>query len=628
MRKSALLTLLFLGCAQQALAGAIPGNTLMVPTIAALRAKPYGTGLTSPNIGTVGYYAGSTNCGSVYSWNAADTRADDGGGVINPAPGGTPNVLAGRWNLQLQIGTPAHSCQWGVLIDTPVTQTGPFVTTDNSVQLQRLIDWAFTYGPNSVYFDSLKGFTIGYLTSLVPHEGEVFSGNGQQQNTGLNPAGSNLWFFGTSGAAIALQTPFPGVGNTQYESPKFYNFGILIDRGNGFPGSTGCIQLNSNAGGFTNDNTSQQPILHPVFENVSCIMGFGVQTQVGIYCGKCFDGRATNVDVEFGEDSIIWDGSDDMEIAGSTRLVQPYSYHVKFLGEGGSAQFGNMDRISGGQLLSFSTSGQAVDAFIFDSAQTSEIENLFIEGSAPSGGTLTAQINIGGGINHKIENNYISGGSNSGGTTAPWIEFSGCPINLTAINNAVGANVAAPIYTTTGGGCPYWFNNSQQSQFVHYGNTQKGDVNWPFNSVTGSSSFSKDILAIFSTSTPGLIYTGLGITEQPSNGQWVLGPTGSTNDLLFENGYSGSSPIKGVVNAQLINAFQSNNTTGQITCQITDNGTKIGSTMAVNITGNPYTYDLAFGATATTNAGLDCWNTGTAGTGIQGAHFSAALLYL
>ena len=622
MNKTSLLLLLVLCLllpSVPALAVSNPADMPVTATIASLRNIPAAAAPINPNIQVQDYYGTGTTCPSLYTWKSADTRSDDGGGIINP----TGNTGAGRWNLQLQTGSPAHSCQWGVKIDTPVA-SGSFTYTDNATQLQRMIDWSYNYGPNKVYLDTVKGFCAGFLTTLIPHEGEVFDGNGQQQIAGFNPSNSCYGFYGTSGPAFFIQTPYPGFGNTPYESPKWYNVAIYTDPDNNFAGSTGCIKINSAAGGWTNDATTQQPVMHPIFDHVTCTMGFGVSSQTGIYCAKCFDGGAWHLDSEFGGTAVVWDGSDDMELGGSFRISGTYSYMVKMLGEGGSAQFGNMDRIIGGQFLSFSSSAQTVDAFVLDTTQTSEVRSVFVEGDAPVGGALTSQFNIGGGINHQYENNYISANADSGSGTAPWIQFSGCPLNMTAINNAVAAKVGAPIYASNFG-CPYWYNNVQQRQFVHYGNTQAGDVLWPFNSTPPPVLLPTGAVAAYSPSLPGLTYSGLGTTETPSSGEFVLGPTGSTNFLLFQNNFAGSNVIKGTLDAQIV-AYQNNNATGQITCQITDNGSVVGSPIAQAITNTPYEYPLSFAQAVTTNGGIECWNSGTAGTGALGVRMSQVLL--
>jgi len=568
------------------------------PTMAALRAVPVSGITANAEAHVADYYGTGYGCPIWYAWNAADKRADDGGGVINPAG----NAGAGRWNIQLQPSSPIHSCQYGVKIDSPIRSAS--VVTDNTVQLQRMINWAYTYGSNEVYLDAKKGFCIGHSKTLTPNEGEVFRGAGQQQTTGRNPGNTCLAFYGTSGPAILNQTPYPGFGTTQYEGPKFYNFGIYVSINNASLTPTGCIQINSNAGGFTNDNASQQPVLHFVAENISCIMAYGHPGQTGIYCAKCADGRVTSPDIQFGQYGIVFDGSDNMEINGSCRISEPYSGMVRFLSEGGTAQFGNNDRIRGCQFLSFAPIKQAVDSFIYTTAISDSIEDVFFEGPPPPGGSLASQIHIAGGISHFIKNNYMSGGP-YGGPAAPWLHVSANILSLTAINNNVPALQSYPIFS----GNRYWYNSSVTSSWVHYGNGQAGDALWPANTMPLNQQMGVNAIVLYTPSTPGLVYDGAGISQSTHNNFFVLSNGSSSSGYLqWANGYPASMPWTGTgINVQLL-AYQSKGP-GAVTCQLMDNGSLVGSPITNRIqtgTVNKITYN--FNQTISTNGGVRCWS--------------------
>jgi hypothetical protein len=291
---------------------------------------------------------------------------------------------------------------------------------------------------------------------------------------------------------------------------------------------------------------------------------------------------------------------------------------VRFLSEGGSAQFGNNDRIRGCQFLSLVPQGQTVDSFIYTTAISDSIEDVFFEGPAPPGGSLTSQIHIAGGITHFIKNNYMSGGP-WGGPSAPWLYVSANILSLTAIHNNVPAQQSYPIFS----GTRYWYNNVVTSSWVHYGNGQAGDALWPANTTPLNQQMGINGIAVYTPSTPGLVYAGAGTNTSTSNNLFVLNRGSSTSGYLqWANGYPASIPWTGPsINVQVL-AYQGSGT-GVITCQLMDNGALVGSpiTNHTQPAGTLNFYNFNFNQAISTSGGVRCWS------GANGLHIGQVLVF-
>lgn len=530
------------------------------------------------------YYGTLNNCPISYVWNASDSRTDDGGAIINP----TGNGGNGRWNLNLPPNSPVHSCMYGIKIDSPVTDLTP--TTDNSTQLQRMLNWAYTYGPNAVFFDAKKGFCIGYSTTLAPNEGEVLQGGGTQQYGGLNPSNSCLLFpYTTVGYAIALQTPYPGHGTTPFESPKFRDFTVNMRGATTAAG--GCIQLNSIAGGFTDDTASQQPVIHPEVSGVVCNMGSNANNlQIGFQCSKCADGAVTRFDSYFGYQGVDLEGSENIDIYNG-RITDTVGPMVLFTSHG---TFGNNDSLHNYQLLNFANFGQSVDSWVLDGARSSEVYNNFLENSALPDADITAALHASGGFIHSYHDNKITIGA-----TIPWINLETNYNNLTAFNNGgYGAVIHAGLFPAGN----YFYTTGVRQILTHYGNGVNGDNGWPSNSIPDAiRDTGYNALAVWTPSTDGLLATGIGATEVPALNRFTFsGTTGSGNFLSWTNPSNGPL-ITGSRSAQIFAAG-----TGTLTCQPTDGGSLVGSPQTFSMT----TSQQIFSETATsasTYYGLQCF---------------------
>lgn len=576
-----------------AVAAVNPANMPVTPTIASLRVIPAAAGPTYANVQVQDYYGTGSGCPIQYKWNASDSRTDDGGAIINP----TGNGGNGRWNLNLPPNSPVHSCVYGIKVDTPVLNLTP--VTDNSTQLQRMANWAYTYGPNLVFFDSIKGFCIGYSTPLAPNEGEIFEGNGTQQYAGLNPGNSCLVFpYTTVGYAIALQTPYPGNGQTPFESPKFRDFNINMRGATTSAG--GCIQLNSIAGGFSDASGSQQPIIHPEITNVSCILGTNSSNvEIGFQCSKCADGTISKFDVYLGGTGIDLEGSENIQISGG-RITNTVGPMVKFIAQ---STFGNNDSIHNYQFLSFANFGQSVDSFVHDEARSSSIYDNLLENFVLPDANIASGIYLHGGFSAGIHDNQVTIAS-----TIPWLKTDTVYDNITAINNGTdGGLIGQASFSNS----TYYYSSSVRQSLAHYGNGVKGDYAWPYNTNLGQEQFLfPKVRQTWTPSTGGLQYPGYGASESPTSNDFTFPVTGSGNylDFLPDVGYA----MTGTFDIGVF-AWQTTST-GQITCQITDNDTLVGSPIAQATTSTPTWYTIVTNQVVSTQAGVRCWNTGTGTT--------------
>lgn len=571
---------------------AIPGNTLVVSTVAVLKALPVGTGLGSPNVRVLGYYSTTMNCPIDYKWSPTSALADDKGAILNP----DLNPGNGRWLLNQPTHSPLHTCVYGLLADG---------TSNNYTRLQAALNWAHTYGANWVHIDGTPGGTSGptnctaaivFGTSLEVPEGEIVEGDGNGTLASGQSGNTCLYFNNTVGWGLESLSVQSGIGLTPFESPKFRDFTINA------PSSTstgGCIRLNSISGGFTDDNSSQQAIIHPEIRNMTCYMGFITNNgQLGFQINKGADGTIFHSDSYNGLTGIDLEGSDDITIDGGCRVTNTYGAAVRFATQG---TFGNNDTIQNCQLLTIADTGamNTVNSQLFDNARSSTISNVFFEGQAPAGGALLSTIHLSGGLTAGVHDNNLT-------TTATnTLLVDGVYNNITVVNNGTAGGTLTQSRFNNGN---YFFNGSGlQQTLVHYGNGQNVDSGWPFNSKIALEvlTFPKVDL-VWTPSLPGMQYLSIGTTEVPVNNLFTFSATGTSNYLDFR--HSNSYNVMGTFDLS-IHAWESSGT-GQITCQLTDNGATVGSTVSQNITASPTWYTLAFNQAIATDAGVRCASTG------------------
>ncbi|HJT43277.1 MAG TPA: hypothetical protein VJ750_07210 [Rhizomicrobium sp.] len=570
----------------------VPGTVASVNSIADLRTVSAANAALYPNIVVADYYGTSSGCPIQYKWNSSDSRADNGGAIINP----TGNAGSGRWNLNLPPHSPIHTCVFGIIPDSPA-QAG--TGTDWSVQMQNLLTWASVYGPNWVHLDSVPGHCIRTTVTLVPGQGQIIEGDGVGDPNATINSGSCINFTGIPGPSgayiIALQTPYPGAGITPYESPKFKGFTMTYFSTDTNPG--GCIQLNSIAGGFTDDTTSQQPLSHPEFSNLYCFMRAVANShKIGFQISKGADGFFDTVSTYGGLNGIDVEGSENIRIFGG-RISGQVGSNIILQRRG---TFGQINYVSNMQLLQPSNFGQTVDSMLYDDARESIIENNFFENF--SGTTINYQIHLVAGFNAGIYNNTLTAG-------VTWLKVDEKYANITAYGNAAaGVDLPRAIFSKGN----YHYSTSVPQILSHSGNSNSGDQGWPFNSQNGlDQTFPPKVEAIWSPNYPNLTPNGYGLKEIPVNSTFTFPTTGAADYLQFY--YDRLPPPVGTFDLQ-IHAWQTNGT-GSITCQLTDNGVLVGSPLAASLTTAPKWFTLAFNQVISTSAGVQCWDTGGSSAG-------------
>lgn len=570
-----------------------PINVTTFPSVATMRTVPVASAAFYKDVQVTSYYGTPNNCPIYYHWNASDSTADNGGTVINP----TGNSGNGRWNANMPKG-PVHTCWFGVKPDG---------TTNNATQLQATLNAAHTT-TNWVHIDGIAGSgsgdctnRINFGTTLSVPEGEIVEGDGQ------GTAGSGIWgntclnFTNTAGWALETLSVQSGIGTTPFESPKFRDFALYTTSSTS---AGGCIRINTIAGGFTDDASSQQYVVHPEVRNVLCYMGFITNNgQIGFQCSKCFEGTLFHSDFYNGLTGIDLEGSDNMSVDGGFRVTNTYGPLIKLQSHN---TFGNNDTIQNGQLLLIADTGagQTVDSMLLDTARSSTISNLFFEAAAPAGGAITSVIHLNGGFSAGIHDNNI-------GTTSPprWLTVDGIYTNITAINNGSSGGIISRAVFNNGN---YFFNGSGlQQNIVHFGNTLNADFGWPFNSkAVEDIPYTSNVVNIFTPSYQGLSYLAQGTTEIPADNKWQFPLTGSLQYLDWRGSVQGAART-GTFDTQIF-AYQPGG--GTAACTITDGGTPVagGYTTQV-VTASPAWYTIANAQTASSDAGVRCYNAGGAG---------------
>lgn len=569
----------------------VPGTVASVNSIADLRTVSLADAALHPSIIVTDYYGTSSGCPIQYKWNASDSTADNGGSIINP----TGNVGAGRWNLNLPPKSPVHSCVFGIVADnTPGAGGG----TNYATQMQALMTWANTSGPNWVHIDGKRDKCIRVDTTLIPGEGLIVEGDGALNITGGNSYGTCISFQNT-GYLFALQTPYPGLGTTPFQGPQFRDFTMLIIGGTS---AGGCIQLNSIAGGFTDDTTSQQPIIQPQFKNLYCSMQqLNNTAKIGFQCSKCTEGSATGVTAFGGNIGFDIEGSENFAVIGPGRVSGTFGPSIKFQAHN---TFGNSNSVSDMQLLGFAAFGQTVDSMIYNASRSSLITNNVFENLTGAPNPLSVIHLSASCLTASITSNKITVSSTN------WLLVDGVCSTLSAYGNG---NYGVGLSTAKFLQGKYKYNDAVNSVLSHYGNGVSMDSGWPFNTKNAyDQALPYGVQQIWSPDYYGLLGSaGHGSNEIPVEGAFTFPVTGSGNFLEFIPN-RGPLPV-GTFDIQ-IRAWQTNGT-GSITCQLTDNGVLVGSPLAASLTIAPKWFTLAFNQVISTSAGVRCWDTGGSSAG-------------
>lgn len=582
---NAAISLLMLALPLPALAASNPANMPTVASIAALQALGAASSQYAA-INVASYYASQNSGGGVFVWVPGSTATAEPCVVIQAS-----GVTTGRWFRQ--IGTSAIDySQCGAKADD---------TTDATATITA------AYAAALAYKKELTCSGIYKITGLVltpsNAQGVITRGTGIAAPNGVNTAlGQNgnctldgkLITTGT-GWVIDYSTPYPGFGNSQSAAPKFYDMNIWASQS---ANMGGCIRFNSIAGGFTDDNTSQQPVMKPIILRVFCQAdNIAGTVQVAFQCSKCFDGDFSLNESNGAQYGIDIEGSDVMSIggAGGNRIQGTLSNPVRLVSHG---SFGNMDRVIGNEILSPRDVGQTLSAWIYDSARSSVIADNHIEGHVAN---TTSTITIDGGFSHSIHDNDIDTQLTGSPPTTNWLVVTGNLINLSVFNNGNAGIEQSPASFNAGAGSLYWYNGVLRQEIFHGNNTGAGDQSFPMQTQPDSDNIvvqqaTTDLL--FGCAVDGLSPNTLGIQVKCVNNALTFPATGVGNPLLFDN--FRSQPVFGTLNLRVKASSASG---AQLCGQFTDAAVVVGAFTCQTLTAAPLWYTIKSGIAIVTRVG-------------------------
>jgi hypothetical protein len=424
-------------------ADAAPMPLSVVASIEELQATGGGAGAVM----LLSYHAGLNRGGGLFVFQANSVSTPDGCTVL--AAGGGK----GRWVRQLS----------GAL---DVTMCGAW--WDNVHDDAAALNHAFQVAAGNHITLSLPGGTGKVCSSITAAPGVIVRGQGM--GTAGDAAASPTVVNGTcmkGGWVFELVTPN---GTQLVEGPKYYDF-VILTANNTQPG--GCIRWNRSEGGFTDTPASQNYMMHPHAERISCSQQ--TRLQVGLECSKCFDGDFSQNVITNGKHGIALEGSDVMCIgcAGPNRISYASDSLIRLASHG---TFGNMDRVVGNELLYPNDDHVRFDSMIYDSARSSTIEANHIEAILPG---LQSAIHVVGGFSHAILNNDIDVLANTISAAPHWLVAEGPFVNFRATNNGCGGCVLGPALFTNRAST---FNGIVPQIITHGGNAANGDSGFPSGS--------------------------------------------------------------------------------------------------------------------------------------------------
>lgn len=254
-------------------------------------------------------------------------------------------------------------------------------------------------------------------------------------------------------ACIALQLPN---GTDTVIGASFFSGAQIC------PNGTYGIQQNSIAGGFTNDNTTQQYLFNVTIGAPGKQWYISGGTTVAIQLSKCFHANINAwIDNRYNLGTlpghlVDLEGCDASVVSGG-RYVATNGAAVKFNQQ---STFGNYDLISG------TTEIEAFDnlhpAVILGAKSDTIGPGVNLEGNTT--GTYIQTTSAG---THAIQNAIISGNG-----SAHWLDISVCPVQINAQNNSQYTATDGPV--TSPSACPIWFNSSTLTQIFYSANPDAG----------------------------------------------------------------------------------------------------------------------------------------------------------
>jgi len=425
-----------------------PANIPAVGTLAILRAFPAVVGLQYPLIYLEGYSSAGDGGQGFWNWSSSSSATDNTGTIVNPV-GNSGN---GRWLRQFT--GPLIDLWFGVVADG---------TTDNTTTLQNCENAANTLG-KAVYYPwmpasrSLTGTITTYAG--IEHWGDGM--NALSVATGvINIGGSTIYKSNGTGPAYSFQTST----GTYFDlpAPSWRDMNIHSPNGSG-------ITLNSIAGGFTDDLTSQASQDHCQIHRV------GFDCPVGDHCVALFKCQSASITECIKSGSVngfyIY-GSDNCKIE-HCYLELATSYDINAVAAG--ATFGNMLWID---KCVFEGPNTGAVSFINSNYRSIYIEENFLEavsGSLSSGAAIT----LSSGISATIRNNEVDFPIGGGGN---WLNITGTFANLNLLDNTTGTAAAPGITFNSGAGHKAYVSSNVRA-YINASGPLIGGI--PFSNPVGS----------------------------------------------------------------------------------------------------------------------------------------------
>lgn len=486
MRKWLLFSLLL---ASPALADSNPATIPQLPTIAALQAL--GTAASQyPTISVQGYATAGDGGGGVFNWNSSSTATADGGTIIQAT-----GVSTGRYLRQMSPNPQLNVKFFGAKCDG---------STDDSTALQNAENAAVTLSGAVTY----PGGQCNFASTITLGAGVQHRGLGMGQTT--------LYYTGTSNA-MKRQNPN---GTQIIQAPSFFDFTLSTPN---LTGTTVALQLNSIAGGFTDDSSTQQYMFQPIIQRVL----FQGPNSAGIafQCSKCFDLLFANNNVQYYATAVDVEGSDVADISdnalfyASTEEVLAVAHNT----------FGNNLKVAHNDMPGVISGGTA---YIKADYRSAWIEDNHLEDDSNSVTTMIEATGSSGAV-YSIHDNVIDTTTSQ---TPCWFSSNGGFTILSIKNNLENAGPSPPpACFGSGSGALYWYNIFYR-QLIDASANLDYNAGFPFVSAPESLNVPAAVFPItgigsvvwdFTPNLAGLTNGDAGTTIYVNHNAWVVPPSSS-----------------------------------------------------------------------------------------------------
>lgn len=486
-----------------------PSGTTYVTNIANLRLN---TSALFSSTSVQGYYTQGDGGGDIFNYVPTDTSSSDNGCSV------IVDGIGHRWWRALN-GKSLTVKQCGARCDG---------VSDDTTALQNAETVAQSVG-SSLLFPS--GGLCKTTSDLTAGAGVV-----HKCLLGMNADSGGSFTSGSCGVdaqvgsghyAWKLQNANGTVG---VKSPEWYDMYITS--------TGGGIQLNSIAGGFTDDNTTQAAMLYPVIRNVTISTN-----EIAVQCSKCFygqflggqwNGNTTTLDLEGSDLMTVGDG---LAFLGNTTLDINIQAH---------STFGNGDVIRATQIECPFTGGTAC---VVDNGRSSHLHDLVFEcqGTLMNQAILVGDASAPKNLAFWIENNYI--GCNSTFATNWLVVKNTTPPLLSVVtDNSDGGGGLGSSLWNNGSGVLQYVNATHVAQIFHHGNGSEGG--FPFSSLNNlPEAWGQQTPGLLISWTPGstsytVDHTNYGASVMVVGGAWQLPATSKELDFdVVPTSYTGTLDI-------------------------------------------------------------------------------------